>query len=795
LRDPTATEVLHQAVYLKQTLITGKDPDEDLYPTEREMKQLLTSARAQFNDPWLKEIDGKPWQERSTKELIDLLDIFKPKVRGIFARELAKRYKAGEKEIVPGVVALLTSKEPRFRDGALRTLGACGSDVVLQNLSKLSPLLSDPMDFVKITAVKVISKATDAADTQLAMLNATVQEPDALSPNGVRNVTQYALFGKDNPLANTPFESDFEEALVRQALEDLITLDPAFKSFTGSRLKSWGKDTIVKMAGPLTFAAEEEQIVDQMFANRCEPSQALLGKFGYREGIYSTAHRLLKKAAIPRHIRPHVGFKRNLIDPDAVTKQPGAFHDFVEPLGVALTDNPLQTVMKLVGDKKTYIDMVKFYDMIKATKKSAPLPSIAPDVQKMFQAKLDALDGTGAKMKLCRAELKDPSRKNYFRMMAAMTSLNETLGEDALEDLVPYLGHGYWRLREHSQKIAVEIVGTGGDEPLAALFSQTSNPEYAAGILEVFAKANSATGLPIAKGAMKHEEPLIRQAAVKTYFTLGGDKVLPEILAHLKQSTTHEDLRGCEPALLSRRDDAAHMTRVRKGVVGMLSGASDIVRPSLYYLLSQIGDTESIAALEKAAGTDSVAELESIIFALSYSRGRAADDLMLKLAKLDKQTARVVAGQSVRRMVLGPKGFGDITNEQRLDFAEPMLKLHLDLRLIAFLANVHEARALRALMYCLEKGVKQAAESLVANAEGMEKLSAKDSKIAAKAIRDVIEYMEVTHLRGGPTAHMKKEDDYYGWKALQARAGKVLLKIHKPEEAPIPEFDPLDLDP
>jgi len=282
---------------------------------------------------------------------------------------------------------------------------------------------------------------------------------------------------------------------------------------------------------------------------------------------------------------------------------------------------------------------------------------------------------------------------------------------------------------------------------------------------------------------------------VKTYCALGDDRILPEILAHLKQSTSHADLRGCEEALLFRRDASSHMTAVRKGVTTMLSGASDIVRPSLYYLLSQIGDTESIAALEKAAGTDSVAELESIIFSLSYSRGRAADDLMLKLAKLDKQTARVVAGQSVRRMVLGPKGFGDITNAQRLDFAEPMLKLHLDLRLIAFLANVHEARALRALMYCLEKGVKQAAESLVANAEGMEKLSAKDSKIAAKAIRDVIEYMEVTHLRGGPTAHMKKEDDYYGWKALQARAGKVLLKIHKPEEAPIPEFDPLDLDP
>lgn len=73
-------------------------------------------------------------------------------------------------------------------------------------------------------------------------------------------------------------------------------------------------------------------------------------------------------------------------------------------------------------------------------------------------------------------------------------------------------------------------------------------------------------------------------------------------------------------------------------------------------------------------------------------------------------------------------------------------------------------------------------------------LSAKDSKIAAKAIRDVIEYIEVSHLRGGPEAHSTVQDNYYGWKALQARAGKVLLKIHKPEAAPIPTFDPLDLE-
>ena len=792
LRDPTATEILHQAVYLKQTLITGKNPDEDLYPTEREMKQLMTSARPQFNDPWLKQIDGTPWQERSTDELIDLLDIFKPKVRGIFARELGKRFQAGEKEIVPRVVALLKSEESRFRDGALRTLGACGNDAVLQNLSKLTPLLSDPKDFVQITAVKVISKATDAEDTQLAILGATIEDPVALSPNSIRNASQYALFGKNNVLSNTPFEAGFDEDLVHEALESLILLDPAHKTFTGSRLKVWGKDTIVKLAGPLTFAAEEEQIVDQMFANRSEPAQNLLAKFNYHEAVQAAGHRALKKAAIPRHIRPHVGFKRNLVVPKAVEKQPGAFYEFIEPLGVSLIDDPLMTVMVLEGEKKVLYGLDKYYKLIVAAKNPVKLPSIEPDVRKMFQAKLDALDGTGAKLKLCRDTLKDPARKIYFRQMAAMTFLSDTLAQDAMQDLLPYLGHEYWRLRQHSQKLALALVPAGGDATLTSLFAKTKDPQSAAGILEVLTTAKSTAGLKLAKQAMGHDSPVLRQAALIAAFDIGGDKLLPDVLAHLKNAKTEEDLRGCEQAILSRRDDAAHVAKVSKALIGMLSKSSELVRPSLYYTLGQLGDAGSMAALKKLAADAEMKELAKLIFALSYSPSREADQILLEIATSGPTRARLVGAQAVRRMVVGPKGYGDVSNSDALKFADAMLRLNLDLRMVKYLGHIHEARAMKTLMYCLRKGIPTAANSLINVAEGLKNPSTADGKIAAKSLQDVIEYIEVTQLRGGVAG---KDFRYYpAWKALQARAGKVLLKVHKPEEAPIDGFDPLELD-
>jgi hypothetical protein len=167
---------------------------------------------------------------------------------------------------------------------------------------------------------------------------------------------------------------------------------------------------------------------------------------------------------------------------------------------------------------------------------------------------------------------------------------------------------------------------------------------------------------------------------------------------------------------------------------------------------------------------------------------------MLEIAAAAPKRAAILGPHSVRRMVIGPKGYGDITGDQAIDFADAMLKITLEPRIVKLLGTIHEARALHTLMFCLKKGFSGAAESLIANAEGMENLSPSDSKIAAKALQDVIEYIEVTRLRGGIKAHMDKDDNYVGWKALQARAGKVLLKIHKPETAPVPTFDDLDLD-
>ncbi len=797
LRDPTATEVFNQVVIHKQTLISGKDADESLYPTEREMKQFLASAYGQFNNPWLKDKAGKPWIERSTDELFDLLDMFMPKTRDAIAAEIGKRFQAGEAAILPRLVSLLTHENARYRHGALCALDACGNDTMMSNLAKITPLLNDPKDFVRVAAVKRVSKAIDNEEIQLALLKAAVADRTALAPNSVLNALQSNIFEAKIPFSNTPFKSDFDPKLIESALSNAILEETGGGPLVKSKIGIWDKDTVIRLAGPLTFIAEEEQVYDQMFAARNAPAQDMLGKFGYLEALQTTAYRVREKVEIPRHKRAYSGYKDPIIKLSVVEKNPGAFADLVDEIKTILIDSPSEEIT--VKDESTNFASVTFslkqvLETIESNKTKVAAPSIADDVRKIFQAELSQTDGTGAKVKFCREVLANPDSKDTFHQMAAMDFLVETLSAEAMEDLLPYLGHEYLRIRDYARNAATPLIKNLPAAEITRLLDAYSDIQIKAGFLETLAIVKPKAGLATAKQAMKHESSEVRTAAVAAYGIIGGDAVTEEILTFLKTAETTEERHACEEGLLLSAADPAAAGRIRDRSIAMLTGASPGLLDSLYYIIARIGDAKCIDVLRKAATSQDPVEFNRVTYALSYSPSREADKVMLEIAKSSEKRAKIISAHGDRRMVIGPKGYGDITSQQRMDFAEEMLKYNLEPRIIKLLAYIHEARALRALMFCLEKGVGSAAKSIVTNAEGMDKLSPADAKIAAETLTQLIEYIEVSHLRGGFKAHMEVHDDYVGWKALQARAGKVLLKIHKPETAPIPTFDGLDLD-
>ena len=796
LRDPTATAVMTYSLPFKQTLITGKNPDESLYPDKHEMNQLLASAYPQFNDEKLKELAGSHWPDRDTNSLLEILDMFKPKTRAQIAKELGKRYQAGDSSIAGRLVALLSHENARYRDGAVQGLAACGKDAALPQLSKISDLLEDPHDFVRISAARTMANITSSNDSKQAMLQATLDSHKAVAPNSVGNTTQSLLFADESLLANNPFEAGIDNDLVKRALEAVIELDPVHRSFMASRAKVWSKETVIKLAGPLTFAAEEEQIADQMFANRSPLAQAILNRHGYLEGALASAHRMRKQGLIPRDIRAKVGFKRPLADPEQVKKHKGLYRDLIPAFQSVLIGNPLAQISEKIGEKTILTPVDELLRIIESDKQSSRLPSIEKDVAFQFSQEIAQAGSTREKVHLCRKELEDPERKTYFRKMAAMTHLTELLGPDSLKDLLPYLNHKYFRLREHSQELAAPQMGTLDSGALTQLVVESGSVSEQAGILLTLANHQIKSGATLSRQALVSRTPSLRNAALQAYAKLAGTESIKDITEHLTKATHREDLRGCEEALITLLKNPASSIKTKDALIAMVPEVQKIpaVRKRLYYLIGQAGDQRSLETLVKEARTEDIQHFDDVVHGLAFSNSREADQILLRLAAESPKSAKVIGKYAVHRMVLGPKGFGDLNDKIRMDFAEPMLKLDMDRKLISYLGKIHEARALRALMYCLEKGVSHAANALVASAEGLKDLSPKDSEIAAKAIRDVMEYMEVTHLRGGITAHMKKEDNYLEWQALQARAGKALLKVKQPDRAPIPAFNDLDLD-
>ena len=196
------------------------------------------------------------------------------------------------------------------------------------------------------------------------------------------------FFADESLLANNPFEAGIDNDLVKRALEAVIELDPVHRSFMASRAKVWSKETVIKLAGPLTFAAEEEQVADQMFANRSPLAQAILNRHGYLEGALASAHRMRKQGFIPRDIRAKVGFKRPLADPEHVKKHKGLYRDLIPAFQSVLIGNPLAQISEKKGEKTILTPLDELLRIIESDKQTSRLPSIEKDVALQFSQEI-----------------------------------------------------------------------------------------------------------------------------------------------------------------------------------------------------------------------------------------------------------------------------------------------------------------------------------------------------------------------------------------------------------------------
>ena len=418
---------------------------------------------------------------------------------------------------------------------------------------------------------------------------------------------------------------------------------------------------------------------------------------------------------------------------------------------------------------------------------------------------------------ISKPELQNPARQNYFRKIAAMNALVEILGPDAMQDLMPYLGHEYWRVRHRAQALTVDLRGAGVTRSLLSRLRHPDIPaDQAAAILSVLAERGDTEALPVARATATarrandatgdavsaSRDAVVRAAAVRAVGQLGGANELKTIFSCLRDSRHPLELEACETAVLSLREDPTNAKTIRQATMSALSKWDPPVRHSLYWILAQLGDPQSLDALKDAADKASDVEFREIIYALSWSPDEQASKLLLTIIQENLETprAQVTAREAVRRMVVGPDGMNNLTTKQRLDFADPLLRMVRNEAMTAYLGTIHSGRSAQILQRVMRQGgvTTIAAESIISATTGMEKAPAADRKLAAAALIDAIEFIEVNYLRGGVAAVLKKSKDAQGayarWKTLSAQAGKNLLKLDNPGKPAIVEFDDLDLD-
>jgi len=815
LFDPTARSLLFYAGPLGKTVVTGKDADKGCWFSDEEYDELLISAqgmvtadgktvRRQITDPWLMKQVGTAWNLRGTDELIELLDHWYPQMRTRSGAELAKRYKAGEKDILGKVLPRLKSDEARMRDGACQMLQACGPDTVLANLSKLGPLLKDNAEFVRMAAARTIGGSIPLGDRKRELMALKLANEEYASMTAghanVRTAVQGMLFAPGGRFATDPFEAGYDNELVREALEKLVGLKAE-----GRIPESWSRETVIRLAGPIVLEADQPQFTDCMLTGaRHGSAQALLRKHGFKEALDGDVTNLRKRQSQPRSIRYSTYYKHPNVVPEQVMKAPGryreyvdAFYDWLRALPTGGTAPPRH--------KGVNLPLKQLVEIVEKDSVSKPGPSLADEVDAFFQGKLAEAGDKADQLKFCRAELKDPQRSNVFRKMAALSHLVKTLGVDAVGDLIPYIGHEQWRLREHAHKLTVELAKGGAAERLVAALTLAKG-ERAAGILAALGEAQAKPALAAAKAALKDESPEVRRTAVQAAFAIGGDAELKTVFGFMRQATTPHGLDGCEQALLSKCDDPAHVKRVSSACATLLTRSEGPLRYSLAWLLGQFGGTANLTALQKAIMVARKAdERKELIKALAQSPDPAATEIMLALLKTNNQIRDDVAALAAHRMI-GSKRLADMTDKQRVAVARQVMAMKVSSELVEFLGWIPTAQSLELLMEVMKAGKgagrpsenrDTAVKSMMGALEVFQAESKADARLASEVVTQLIEYIEVTHLRGGADTHVKGWRDAHGyaqWKAMQSRAAAILLSLGDTQEADTPSLDDPDLD-
>ncbi|MCY3019138.1 MAG: DUF6288 domain-containing protein [Planctomycetota bacterium] len=177
----TGCYMLGYAVPLKKIALTGRDAQADLWLSDTDVAEAIAAER------WL---GDNAHAKRTTEQLLAGLSSWSPLDRARSAEELGRR----KEDVLPHLLALIKSDNPRARLGAVMALGQLKGRVV-PALETLAGLLSDDDRWIRVQAAEALRTIGPAAKpilTQMLKAAAVKDETDPMD-FGAGSLA-YALF-------------------------------------------------------------------------------------------------------------------------------------------------------------------------------------------------------------------------------------------------------------------------------------------------------------------------------------------------------------------------------------------------------------------------------------------------------------------------------------------------------------------------------------------------------------------------------------------------------------------------
>jgi hypothetical protein len=179
--NATASYMLAYALPLKKLYITGRDAKPENWLSDVDIAEAIAAER------WLGE---NAHDKRTIAQLLAGLSSWSPLDRGWSAEELGRR----KDDVLPQLLAMIRSDNPRARLGAVMTLGQLRARAV-PALETLAGLLSDDDRWIRVQAAEALRTIGPAAKPVLTQMLKTVAVKDETDPMefGAGSLA-YALF-------------------------------------------------------------------------------------------------------------------------------------------------------------------------------------------------------------------------------------------------------------------------------------------------------------------------------------------------------------------------------------------------------------------------------------------------------------------------------------------------------------------------------------------------------------------------------------------------------------------------